>query len=57
MWSQANQNHMTLLDLSEYGWVIVDGKLECDWESEENMKATRHQVALSFQGCSCYSAY
>ena len=23
MWSQANQNHMALLDLNEYGWMMA----------------------------------
>ena len=32
MWSQATRNHMSLLDLPQSGWRIVDGKLECDWE-------------------------
>ena len=24
--------YMRLLDLTQYGWKIIDGKLECDWE-------------------------
>ena len=46
---------MALLDLNEYGWMIVDGKLEYDWESQENIKATRDRVGLLFKGCSCSS--
>ena len=33
------------------GWRIVDGKLECDWESIENQVAIRKQVGLRFRGC------
>ena len=36
MWNQAASNHMRLLDLTQYGWKIVDGKPECDWESVGN---------------------
>ena len=41
MWSHALQNHMTLLDLTQYGWMVVEEKLECDWESAENQTAMR----------------
>ena len=27
MWSQAVHNHISLLDLTQYGWKIVEGKL------------------------------
>ena len=55
MWSQATQNHMSLFDLTQYGWKVVEGKLECDWESDENQKAIRERVGLLFRGCSCSS--
>ena len=35
--------------------MILDGKHECDWESQENIKATRYRVELLFKGCSCSS--
>ena len=46
---------MSLLDLTQYGWIIEDGKLECDWESVKNREAVRQQVGLLFQRCSCSS--
>ena len=55
MWSQALQNHMTLLDLTQYGLMVVEEKLECDWESAENQTAVRERVGLLFRGCSCSS--
>ena len=55
MWNQAARNHMRLLDITQYGWKIVDGKLECDWESVENREAVRQQLGLLFRGCSCSS--
>ena len=56
MWSQAIQNHLTLLDLTQYGWKVVEGRLVCDWESSENQTAIRERVGLLFRGCSCSSA-
>ena len=55
MWSQAIQNHISLLDLTQYRWKIVEGKLECDWESAENQAAVRKLAGLLFRGCSCSS--
>ena len=55
MWKQAVSNHMRVLDLTQHGWKIVDGKLECDWESVGNREAVRQQVGLLFRGCSCSS--
>ena len=46
---------MDLLDLKLCGWKVVDNKLECDWESEDNMKSVRDRVGLLFKGCSCSS--
>ena len=37
MWNQATSNHMRFLDLTPYGWKIVDGKLSVigsQWEKE-----------------------
>ena len=44
MWNQAAGNRMRLLDITQYGWKIVGGRLECDWESVENGKAVRYQL-------------
>ena len=55
VWNTRLPVIMRLLDLTQYGWKIVDGKLECDWESVGNREAVRQQVGLLFQGCSCSS--
>ena len=55
MWSQAAHNQMILLDLSQYGWNIVDDQLECDWDSDENRDAVSEWVGILFRGCSCAS--
>ena len=44
------------LDLTKYGWKVVEGKLICDWESSENRTAIREHVGLLFRSCSCSSA-
>ena len=45
----------TSIDLTKYGWKVVEGKLECDWESPQNQAAVRERVGLLFRGCSCSS--
>ena len=47
---------MRLLDITQYSWKIVGGRLKCDRESLENGKAVRYQLDLLCQGCSCSSA-
>ena len=44
-----------LSEVAQYGWKVVEGKLECDWESDENQTAVRERVGLLFRGCSCSS--
>ena len=37
MWNQAASNHMRVLDLTQYGWKIVDGNLSVigsQWKTE-----------------------
>ena len=46
---------MRVLDLTQYDWEILDGKLECDLVSVGNREAVRQQVGLPFQGCSSSS--
>ena len=55
MWSQAIQNHISLLDMTQYGWkiLIVEGKLECDWVSADNQAAVRELVG---QTVCCFGA-
>ena len=45
-----------MTSITEYGWKIVKGKLECDWDSVENMAAVKERVGLLFKGCSSASA-
>ena len=44
------------LDLTKYGWKVVEGKLICDLESSENRTAIREHVGLLFRSCSWSSA-
>lgn len=43
---------MDLLKLTDYGWKIEDGRLECDWDSPENVASVKERVGLLFKGCS-----
>ena len=50
----ATKNNLILNYLTVHGWKIIDGKLECDWDSEEkHFTAVRNPVSLLFKGCSC----
>ena len=55
VWNRAARNYTILLDITHYGWIIVDRKLECDWESVVNREVVRQQVDLLFRGYSCSS--
>ena len=52
MVNQAASNHRRPNPI----WLeIIDGKLECHWESVGNREAVRQQVGLLFRSCSCSS--
>ena len=53
LWSKANSNKLALPDIINCGWKVENGKLEFEWDSEENMKQIRHRVHLLFKGCTC----
>ena len=47
----TDYNEVTLLfDLTQYGSKIVQGRLECHWESDANQTAVRERVGLLFEG-------
>ena len=55
MWSQAADNHMIIPDVSDFGWKVLDGTLQYDWESYENRMAVQQRVGFLLRGCSCSS--
>ena len=55
MWSQAADNHMIIPDVSDFGWKVLDGTLQYDWESYENRMAVQQRVGFLLRECSCSS--
>ena len=54
MWSQADQNTMTVASLTDFGWSIThDSILTVDWDSSENQEAIKGRVLLFTKGCKC----
>lgn len=51
MWSQAAHNQMTLFEVTQYGWKIVDDYLECGCDSNRNRALVRERLFM-FQ-CDC----
>ena len=50
-WKQAGCNHYSLLDITQFRWVVADNKCTFDWNSSENLQNTRERVDLLW-GCS-----
>ena len=56
MWSQAQSNTMILPPLQGHGWKRQEsGRIEIDWDSEENIKKVKDRVQLLLKGCNCKS--
>ena len=53
MWQQADQSHIVMPHLELYGWQIIDGLLQFDWDSAENMSKIKERVAFLMKGCGC----
>ena len=53
MWSQAPENHYTLLPLNECGCHVSGGQLSIDWDDPINVQKVRDTVTLLLKGCSC----
>lgn len=41
MWKNADQNTMTVAELTSFGWHVNDGVLEIDWDSYEHNEAVK----------------
>ena len=46
---------MIIPDVSDFGWKVLDGTLQYDWESYENRMAVQQRVGFLLRGCSCSS--
>ena len=56
IWRQAAENRIIILYVNNFGCKVLDGKLEYDWESDENKAAVQKRVGLLLRGCSCIIA-
>ena len=52
-WSQACSNTYRLLDVNEFGWRVVEGCLEIDWDDPSNTEQVKESVRLLLRGCKC----
>ena len=55
MWKQTDQNIITLPNITEWGWSIVDNELIVKWDSQSNLKRTDKYRKLWINGCKCKS--
>ncbi|XP_070574571.1 uncharacterized protein [Ptychodera flava] len=46
LWSQANNNIVSLLPMNDWGWMDRDGMLDIVWDTDENLKCVEHFVSL-----------
>lgn len=56
MWGEATKNKTTLPDVNDFGWKMSEGRLQYDWESDENRIAVQERVGFLLRGCSCSSS-
>ena len=55
MWKQADQNIITLPNITEWEWSIVDNEFIVKWDSQSNLKRTDKYRKLWINGCKCKS--
>ena len=53
MWAQANENTISVQQLSNFGWKVDKDTLTIDWDSEENAKTVAERVSNLLKGCKC----
>ena len=52
-WSLATQNRYNILDVTLFGWKLVNGVIEVDWDDPQNVSRVRERVQLLLHGCGC----
>ena len=53
MWNQADKNTITLIDMEQFGWKIIEEELTIVWDSEENISNIQTRVTALLKGCRC----
>ena len=52
-WGQATCNALSPPDITKFGWIVVDGRIQVDWNSPENIQIIRNRVGLLVRGYKC----
>ena len=39
--------------MNDFGWIVVEGSLETDWDDPSNAEQVKESVRLLLQGCKC----
>ena len=52
-WSQTCNSAYHLLDANDFGWKVVEGSLEIDWDDPSNTEQVKESVRLLLRGCKC----
>ena len=55
--SGAKHAAMQHLDVNEFGWRVVEGCLEIDWDDPRNTEQVKESVRLLLWGCKCKKGY
>ena len=53
MWRQADKSKMNLNPMTSYGWMIQDGTLHIQWDTETNISTIKDRVQALTKGCKC----
>ena len=46
-----------LLDVNKFGWKVVDGCLEIEWDDPSNFEQVKESVCLLLRRCGCKKGY
>ena len=46
VWSQATCNALSPPDITQFGWMVEDGRIQFDWDSSENIQRVKNLVGL-----------
>ena len=55
--SMQQCNTYQLLDVNKFGWRVVEGCLEIDWDDPRNTEQVKESVRLLLRGCKCKKGY
>eukprot|EP00117_Sycon_ciliatum_P042816 scpid94869/ scgid31099/ len=53
VWKQAPTSSIVYPRLEDHGWLLREGVVSVQWDTEEHMAAVHHRVATLTKGCHC----